>query len=373
VGVDAAGDAVALWTDDDIPAIQSATLPFGGTWSAVQTISAAGASSPQLAVDPAGKVIAVWIRFDPVSGVSRAEASTLQIGGQWTTPVFLSAVGENAFDPAVAIDRCGNAIAAWSRYNGSADVVQVSQLLAGATSWSTPVDLSDGLNNAVFAQLAFDGAGDASVVWEAFIPNAVIQARSYPFGAQFVAANWTPTQTISNSSDFSVQPQIAADWLGHFIAVWIDETIHEIQSSMLTLGGMWSAPFMISDTFDFFQNPRIAMSPAGYAVVDWDNISLHVIQATTFEPTFPLPPTVTSAKLEHNKFLNITEKILKARWEASPSPSVAYYSIYKGDRIIATTGTLSIETNLGNHCARNLSIAAVNEAGLESLHIPLEF
>jgi hypothetical protein len=115
------------------------------------------------------------------------------------------------------------------------------------------------------------------------------------------------------------------------------------------------------------------MSPAGYAVVNWTNDDTHMIEATTFTPTFPLPPTHILAEIKHNKFLNTTQTILQAQWDPSPSVGIAFYRIYSGDRIIATTEGTRIELLRSCGSTRGFSIAAVNEAGLESLRVPLVF
>jgi hypothetical protein len=75
-GVDQSGDAVFDWRRFDgttgcggLPGcerIQARARSAAGTLSAVQTLSAAGepAFLPQVAVDPGGSAVAVWTRFD---------------------------------------------------------------------------------------------------------------------------------------------------------------------------------------------------------------------------------------------------------------------------------------------------------------------
>lgn len=52
-------------------------------------------------------------------------------------------------------------------------------------------------------------------------------------------------------------------------------------------------------------------------------------------PVAPLPPSDFVGKLKKDKFLNKSELVLKTKWEASPSPDVVLYRIYKKNHVIA--------------------------------------
>ncbi len=90
----------------------------------------------------------------------------------------------------------------------------------------------------------------------------------------------------------------------------------------------------------------------------------------------PLPPSNFIGLLRKNKFLNRTEYILQATWDASPSPNVILYRIYNGTRLVkevSASGPLVFVTCLRNkHSAKNYEIAAVNSNNLESNHITIE-
>src|SRR5947208_5125863 len=60
VASDALGTVVAVWLSDQ--AVLSSSRPAAvGAWEPPHTLSAAGASGPQIAVTPAGTAIAVWV------------------------------------------------------------------------------------------------------------------------------------------------------------------------------------------------------------------------------------------------------------------------------------------------------------------------
>jgi hypothetical protein len=127
VGMDAHGDAIALWARSRGMAdvIQAASRPAGGAWSTSHTLSETDASGErqQLAVNADGSAVAVWLRS---GGNERVLADTEPAGGAWRIPVVLSEAGDDDY-PAVAIDPQGNAVAVWGeRLSGAPFAVQAA-------------------------------------------------------------------------------------------------------------------------------------------------------------------------------------------------------------------------------------------------------
>ena len=119
VVVDASGNEHHVWTRSDgtNTRIQYRTRTQGGTFGAVETLSAAGqnASQPDIDVDPAGNVVAIWTRSDGTN--DRVEAAAKPAGGSFGAVQVVSAAGANADDPRLSLDDSGKAIAAWIRYD----------------------------------------------------------------------------------------------------------------------------------------------------------------------------------------------------------------------------------------------------------------
>ncbi len=162
LAVDSAGNVVAVWSRSNgtNTIVQSASRPAGGPWQSPLDLSAAGqnASEPEVAVDPAGDAIALWRRYDGADYV--IQSASRPAGGAWQSPVDLSEAGENASEPQVTVDPSGNAVAVWSRSNGTNTIVQSASKSAGGF-WQSPVDLSAAGQNAEAPRLAVDPAGDA--------------------------------------------------------------------------------------------------------------------------------------------------------------------------------------------------------------------
>jgi hypothetical protein len=106
--------------------VQSSFRPAGGAFAAPVDLSAAGedAVEPQVAFDPSGNALAVWARSDGSNDI--VQSSFRPAGGAFAAPTDLSAAGQSAFTPQVAFDGSGNALAVWSRFNGSNFIVQAA-------------------------------------------------------------------------------------------------------------------------------------------------------------------------------------------------------------------------------------------------------
>ena len=77
-----------------------------------------------MAIDPAGDAVAVWDR--PNGSNFIVQTAARPAGSSFGAPVDLSLAGQNAFDPQLAIDPAGDAVAVWDRSNGANTIVQAA-------------------------------------------------------------------------------------------------------------------------------------------------------------------------------------------------------------------------------------------------------
>ena len=156
VAINGAGDAVAVWEGGSLnPAdypheiVQAAARSGHAVtrfWQAPVNLSAPGSTQgPQVSLDAAGNAVAVWDDYDlPASNLVVRAATRPAATGAWQVPVTLSAADRNdAFFPHVALDAAGDAVAVWQcdglTFPGAA------RAAAGAAAsgvWQAPVDLS---------------------------------------------------------------------------------------------------------------------------------------------------------------------------------------------------------------------------------------
>lgn len=404
VGVNGTDSAIAVWATPAGPTgdtIRGGVYDFtSDSWVNVDITTTSPnffVGQPEIAVSESNstRAIAVWRYSDELSNDFRIQYSVFT--NAW------SPVGSIASDsgitasqlmiPIVAISNDGStAIANWSQTNHAApfnDYYVMGSVYTG--SWSAPIQLSPnqshlllgGLNpekGLPFYSIAFDGTGDAVNLWT-FIdqslvtPEFRIQARTYQNSI------WSSSQDISNTNDFL--PQIALDAAGNGWAVWneggfIAPPIDVIATPFTKLGNIWGPSEVIStSTLNFLAN--IAANAAGNFFSDWvDGANGGTIQASTLivlPPVPPLPPSSFIGVIKKNKFLNKTECILKAQWNASTSENVISYRIYRNGALIATilsTNPLIFETCLRDCLVNHYEITAVNSDNLESTPITLK-
>jgi hypothetical protein len=273
VAIDATGDAVAVWVDGS-SRIQAALRPGGGSFAAPQTVSAAGqtAGEPRVAIDSAGDALAVWQRgvYDYHSGFcqSHIEAAWRPAGGSFGPPQTISGGVASAVHPEVAVNAEGTAVAVWESSDVPScygDYVQAASSAAGG-SFGAAQRLSPSGQFANEAQVAVDPLGDAIAVWSRFDgTHTRLDAAIEPAGGSF-----GPAQTISAVGEDVAGPRVATDGQGDATVVWwsIDQAI---KSAVRPAGGGFGPPEAIpgGSSGSDVNLPQLAVNAAGDAVALW--------------------------------------------------------------------------------------------------------
>jgi hypothetical protein len=269
IAVDGSGATVAVWarSDGSHTIIQATSRPSGGTWAPAVDLSATGrdAQEPQVAVDGAGDAVAVWSRNNGSHWV--IQAAIRSPAGAWSAARDLSDSERSALEPQVAIDSGGRAVAVWSRFDGFANRVQSAVLAPGAGStWSIPVDLSSAGEPAGEPQLASDAAGEALAVWSRLEGTDMIaQAATMPPGGA-----WGEARSLSEAGGDASGPQVAVDPGGAAVAVWsrVVAGVGRIESAEMPPGGQWGGAIELTGSGENATNPQVA-SAAGRSLAIW--------------------------------------------------------------------------------------------------------
>lgn len=286
VVADSQGNATAIWARSNGTNFiaQSSSLPFGGSWSAPVDLSAPGASgqdatSPQLAVDGEGNVTAVWYRNDGTNNI--IQSASLPVGGSWSSPVDLTIAqysGQGDIQPQVAVDPAGNAIAVW--VNDPTGTIRGAIKPFGG-SWSEPMDISDSGSNVGEPQIAIDAYGNATVVWtRSNGSNDIIQTSSRPHNG-----SWSVPVDLSASGQDAFLPQLAVDLAKNVIVVWqrSNGLNSVVQAATKGCDGSWSAPFDLSALGEDASEPQVKVGQTGTIVAVWkrSNGTNLIIQGTS--------------------------------------------------------------------------------------------
>ena len=312
--IDAFGNATAIWSGDDREnmIIKSSTKPFGGNWTppsqvASLSLPASSACDPQIAVDPAGNLTAVWQRFNGENTI--VQASTKLFGGSWTSPFLvtnLSQPGENGDNSQVVVDAAGNATAIWTITEGTNGIIQASTKPFGG-NWEPPINLSLSGEDVFQPQIVVDLAGNATAVWVRTNGNSdrIIQASTKPFGGSWLLPSLVVN--LSLPGEDALDPQIGVDSKGNITVVWTSSSngnMSIIQASEKPFGGNWTLPFNIANLSlpgEEANRPQLTVDSVGNVTAVWErsNGTDSIIQASTkpYGGSWILPFLVTNLSL----------------------------------------------------------------------------
>ncbi|HQZ39332.1 MAG TPA: fibronectin type III domain-containing protein [Vicinamibacterales bacterium] len=288
VGLDAAGNALVIWvaSGPTTRVVQGARYDAAaGEWSALVTLSVDGgdiAGEPALSMDDAGDGVAVWARGNGSATIVQASAYD-GASGAWSAPVDLSAVGYPASDPHVSRARTGvAAVAVWKRSNGTTQQIESSRLDPGPGTWSDPVTLSYAGADAFESDVIADEDGNALAAWTRFDGNfRSLQTARYSVSA----AAWSPA--ANRTAGGNVQgPNLSMDAAGNAALIWTRSNgAHDVVQAAFfdaALDG-WSATNDLSQPFATARAPRVRLDSTGDAVAVWQlDADYQIVQASVF-------------------------------------------------------------------------------------------
>lgn len=205
-------------------------------------------------------------------GVSAPATATAADG--WVLPaVDLSASGQDAFDPQVAVSGDGSrAISVWTRYDGNNAYVaqaRVAVVAGGTATWGPVANLSDAATSAYNAHVAISSDGTrATAVWVRDVSNKyVVESASATISASTVT--WGSVTSLSASGQDAAFPQVALSSDGtKATAVWLryDGSNQRVQSASATIGGTtatWGPVSDLSPTGGDGGYPQVTLSSDG--------------------------------------------------------------------------------------------------------------
>ncbi len=282
VAADAAGNGFAVWLvngGSGTARIWTSRYVLDQGWGAPELLQegeVTTARSPEVAADPAGNAIAIWVQRDPDSSNVVVWARRYVAGSGWgaagpiddmPTPV--------AATTAVDMDADGNAIAMWTRPDFPGDVIWANRYTPGSGWGTAELIKAEVQTNARNARLDVGSTGDAFAIWVQEDEDAT---RQDVWSARFSDSAWATPERIDGFDDGNtVEPDIAVDGMGIAHAVWSqsDPDFRNIWASQYAPGTGWGASELIEPPNDDpledddATRPRIAVNTAGNAFVVW--------------------------------------------------------------------------------------------------------
>jgi hypothetical protein len=304
VAVDPGGNTVFVWRRSDGTTncsggpclrIQTRSRSAAGVLSPIQTLSPSGqhGALPQVAVDSNGNAVFVWQRSDGTN--LRIQTRVRSVAGTLGPTLTLSAAGQSAEYPQVAVDTNGNAVFAWERFDGATERIQARTLSAAGTRGSTQT-LSAAGGDALYPQVEVDSNGNAVFAWERCCydgtNNERIQTR-----ARSAAGTLSSTQTLSVAGQTASSAHVSVDPKGNAVFAWVgfDGTAQRIQTRARSVAGTLSSMQTLSDSGKNAFDPRVGVDLGGNAVFLWQRFDgiLNRVQARGRSAAGTLSPTQT--------------------------------------------------------------------------------
>jgi PKD domain len=310
-GIDAAGNALALWNGSTGGAflVQQSSRAGGGAWSAPSDLASV-AYVPDLVVLPNGAAMATWWRGG--AGKQHIIQAASRAGGVWSAAASITDEEEGELEgkafnggyfPHVAANERGDAVVVWQECfspedlpTGAAEfggpacttegfeqvgryVLRASRKLAGEAGWSAPqtIPLSKVSDTAIKARVAIDANGNAAAAWEADeLPvtgssGKVVYASSLGAGE----TTWKSERLSPVANEAAGEPQVAYDGAGNATALWHSRTGGEtgdylVESAVLNAGeSKWLGPVTVSAPGESAFEQQLAVEPNGDALALW--------------------------------------------------------------------------------------------------------
>ena len=243
----------------------------GYAWSSPVQLSAAGqhAWSPDVAYSANSSAVIAWGRYDGTQYT--AQAVIRNANGTLGPVQTIATSGQVLGGPKVGIDAQGNALLAWSRWDGNDFLVQ-ARTLSAAGVLGLPATLSTWGQDASVPELAVNRDGDGVITWTRYDGDHYqLEARTMSTtgargGLELISADLVPYAEDMDARD----PDVGIDGAGNATFVWqrfdlgLDAIITRTLFEDGTLGPGQSLSY-----YGGSESPQLAVNENGDVAFTW--------------------------------------------------------------------------------------------------------
>jgi hypothetical protein len=266
--------------------------PAGGTFGAVETVTAPGsdtATSPRIAVGPAGDVLAAWVQNHPLDlshsnllfpTAYRPAAGHFPAAPTQTLDSFAARSGVGTtpdYAPDLAFDAAGQATVVWSHDTGSKVYLRSAAKLVGADTFQPGQDVNPSdEGNSFMPRIAVErSANRAIVVWQQCGTACTVRSAVRPdggiYGSLETLSSPLPTNALQPAVGFTASGQAIAAWSGPVNGTGPDRVF----AARRPKGGSFGAEEPISGPAgsDRDMGPALAFDGLGNAMAVWAHLT----------------------------------------------------------------------------------------------------
>ncbi len=358
LAVNAGNDGVIVWARSGI--IEASTKASGaGSWSLPSSLSLSGSDTPQVAINTASNAIVIWHNLNGAThSIVSSSAATL---GSWAASknVAVGSGGLSHHFPKVALDTSGNASALWFRYNQSETTftsvsMLTSSLTSGASTWGVPTVLTTGGMrdpNTLMARINYDTSGNAIALWTSSSDGETFNLESAT--KTVVQGVWSPATQLFVSNLYTLKADLSVNTLNGAVALFMNHesgsiNIQSAESDIDgVLTGFWSG-FTTLSSGDKNGFPKGASALVGsdiQAAAVWINSDgmNNTIQVATGSRVVVAAPTSLTATQNVTDFGVFQDYYNTISWQASTSPNIAQYNIYRNGVLSAQVSATTFQ------------------------------
>lgn len=235
---------------------------------------------PQVAVDQSGNAIVVWEQYEAGDTASIWRAGYLVDSGWSTAELLENGTSGGGYNPRIAFDGSGNALVVWEHWDAASSITSIlSRRYSADGGWASvePVENNDS-EDAYEPRFAFDDNGTAFAVWrQGTYPAYDIWSNAYD-----TDNGWGTAVRLSNDEGNASSPSISCSGSGNALVVWeqYDGTRYNIWSNHHdSIYGWHSAALVEVNPLDSARDPAAALDSSGNGLAlwwQWDGSYCHV-------------------------------------------------------------------------------------------------
>lgn len=281
IGVAADGTATTLAIDDTGKIVRAFSRPPGGRFGSPRPLNAGDrpVSGLALAVNRAGEAVAAW--YDNTSGSNWQPWATFRDAGGWLPSKQLSNDPSMPSLPTVAINESGRAAVGFTTTEGTAPMVVRARAAIRPAGGSFPTEgarlNTDASVHSVSPVVSVSPTGD---VVAGYVTGPVGTANSQAVWriAPAAGTSFNGPQVLSGGGTNATQLTVAASAGGQLHAAWVSLPAMRIEYGLGAVGSIALARTLVSPKDEKSIMPRLSVDAAGNRLLLWTNTSSSLVQ-----------------------------------------------------------------------------------------------